>query len=108
MTERQSQHGTNLAPGAPPERPFIRSDISDSDPAVVAALEQTIDPKTLEVTQNVAGIMGGVMQGKIQQSIVKLRKPPNFPVTIACKRWKTNPLINTGVMNGSVTYKVDD
>ena len=91
-----------------PERPFFRSAIGDSDPAVVDALKQTIDPKTLEVTQRVAGTMGEVMKGKIQQSIVKLRKPPNSPVTIARKRGKTNPLINTGVMNGSVTYKVDD
>lgn len=49
------------------------------------------------------GIMG---QGDVQAEITALTSPPNSPVTIALKG-SSKPLIDTGEMRGSVTYKVE-
>lgn len=51
--------------------------------------------------------LGNVIKGDIQKSITDLRTPPNAPLTIAMKG-SSNPLIDTGFMRASVTYKIDE
>lgn len=49
--------------------------------------------------------MGLVAQASVQQYMVDLQTPPNAPSTIAAKK-SSNPLIDTGELRQSVTYKV--
>ena len=50
-------------------------------------------------------IVGEVARADIIQSITDLKAPPNAESTIKQKK-STNPLIDTGLMRRSVTYKV--
>lgn len=51
--------------------------------------------------------LGAMAQGDIQKEITTLSSPPNSPVTIAMKG-SSNPLIDTGIMRQSVTWKLND
>lgn len=51
--------------------------------------------------------VGAFAAGATQQYITDLRDPPNAPYTIE-KKGSDNPLIDTGSMRSSVTYKVTD
>ena len=88
-----------------PERPFMRLSARDSRDELRTHIKQTIDPKTMAVSQQDANRMGALLAFNIQRTIKKLREPPNSPVTIARKGGKSNPLINTGQMVNDVTYK---
>lgn len=45
--------------------------------------------------------------GNVQQYMTDLKDPPNAPSTIA-KKGSSNPLINTGSLRSSVTYKINN
>lgn len=49
--------------------------------------------------------VGAIAVGYVQQYITDLRDPPNAPSTVK-KKGSDNPLIDTGAMRQSVTYKV--
>ena len=90
-----------------PERPFLRNAVDGADRELVPILKAGIDPKTMELTDQVAGLLGEVMKARAQRSIVQLREPPNAPATIRRKR-SSNPLVDEGVLHGSVSYAVVD
>lgn len=99
-----------------PPRPFFRQANEAAKPVVKEFMEQHIDPKTLHVTTVHGEIVGNLLKSNLQRSIVKLREPPNAPATMRAKdkmkgkrnkRYgKHNPLIMTGKMHISATYKV--
>ncbi len=91
-----------------PERPFFRNAIDGAHEDLLAAIKAAVDPIDMEFTTVIAGRVGLVMQGRIQKSITTLREPPNAPSTIVRKKGKSNPLINTGFMRGSVTFIVNE
>ena len=90
-----------------PERPFFRQAIQGADKDLLPILVENVDPRTMSVDRRTAGLVGQAMQGRIQRSITTLRRPANAPSTLEKKKPKTNPLIDTGFMRQSVTYKVD-
>ena len=49
--------------------------------------------------------MGNVIQKDIRKKIRDIKTPPNAPSTIA-RKGSSNPLIDTGLLHQSVTYKV--
>lgn len=51
--------------------------------------------------------MGVVATGQLQIAIRDLTDPPNSPITVSMKD-SSNPLIDTGLLLGSVTYIVRD
>ena len=103
-----------------PERPFFRNAIAASKDDILAAMKETIDPKTMALDTKTAGRMGLAMVGAIKRSITVLRKPPNAPITIKggwlrtkTGKWiklkpkkSTNPLIDTGKMRMSVDQRI--
>lgn len=91
--------------GRVPERPFIRQAIKGADKDLIEVLKENIDPLDMVLTRQTAGKMGQVMVGRIQRSITTLRTPPNAPATIR-KKSSSNPLIDTGTLRQSVTYKI--
>ena len=110
-----------------PERPFFRQAIRGMRKGVEALVRRGVDPQRMVVDTNLANTVGAYAQGQVQESIVDLVTPPNAPATIEAKRRKlhgrkartsvgvggnavsvgeSNPLIDTGFMRLSVTWKV--
>ena len=86
-----------------PMRPFFRNAINKNIKKWYATLQNAI---TQNATPSKAlSIVGEVARADIIQSITDLRTPPNAESTIKQKK-STNPLIDTGLMRRSVTYKV--
>jgi hypothetical protein len=94
--------------GPIPERPFMRNSVRKNQGKYQTALKTSAakilrGDTALGVVMSKLGILG---QGDIQAEITALNSPPNSPVTIALKG-SSKPLIDTGAMRGSVTYKVE-
>mgnify|MGYP003144275434 FL=1 len=92
-----------------PERPFITSAIRDNRGAYqramrVSALKILMGETSL---RTVLSKLGALAQGDIQAEIVSLSDPPNSPVTIA-RKGSSNPLIDTGQMRSSVSWKIGE
>lgn len=95
--------------GPIPERPFMRNTVRNNKNKYLRAMK-TEAPRILrgEVgTRQVLSKLGVLGQNDIQDEITSLRSPPNSPVTIALKG-SDNPLIDTGEMRQSVTWKIDE
>lgn len=52
------------------------------------------------------GVMGAFVQGKIQNSIVDLKSPPNAESTIKAKK-SSNPLVDDGQLKNSISFSVE-
>ena len=96
--------------GAPkasiPERPFFRQSVAIMEDTMPAFLAGIVDPKTMEVGQHEADLIGAEAQDIIQQRIKNLRDPPNSQLTIELKG-SSNPLIDEGFMLNAVTWVVE-
>ena len=89
--------------GPTPERPFFRQALERAPPIVREVVRQNWDPEKPEVTTQIAGLVGEQIKSEIQDSIRRLRRPPNAAWTIE-RKGSSNPLINTEVMLDSVTW----
>ena len=90
-----------------PERPFMRGSVSRNKDKYkrqmkAAAKAITNGGLTMEQAMNQ---LGAAAAADIQAEIVALDSPPNAPSTIA-RKGSSNPLIDTGAMRQSVTWKV--
>lgn len=86
-----------------PMRPFFRNAIQKNIKKWYATLQNAINQNA--TPSKALSIVGEVARADIIQSITDLRTPPNAESTIKQKK-STNPLIDTGLMRRSVTYKV--
>jgi len=104
-----NEFGTRTASGEIhiPERPFFRQVMNDEAvrQGVVNILRAGMDPERGVVDPQLAGRVGAYLQGQVQQRIVDLDQPPNSPLTVAAKG-SSNPLIASGFMRLSVTWRV--
>ena len=102
-----------------PPRPFFRNAIRSFKPKAKKFLKQRIDPKRMVLTRELAEPLGQAFQNEIQDSIRDLSKPRNAEATIRQKRRKLGgkkvrhqfvgietPLIDTGYLRTSVTYRI--
>lgn len=89
-----------------PERPFMRQAIKAANDDLTEILIQGIDAKKMILDPITAGRMGLAMQNHIQRRITTLRDPPDAPSTIE-RKGSSNPLIDTGFMRQSVSFRVD-
>lgn len=89
-----------------PERPFFRLANEGIKGKAVGMLRAQIDPKVMAVDKTIAARLGAMHAGEVKRSITALKSPALDPSTIA-RKGSSNPLIDTGVMRSSVTYKVD-
>lgn len=97
-----------------PERPFFRNAVNDPETAaaLISILRSNIDPWTMVVDPQIGDKLGATMQGRIQRSITTLKEPPLAESTKKARRRKfgskglaANPLIDTGTLRNSVTWK---
>ena len=88
-----------------PPRPFFNKAVSLNNAkwlnilATEAGRGKELDMKTA------FNRLANVCVGDIQKALTELRSPPNKPSTIK-KKGSSNPLIDTGHLRRSVTYKV--
>ncbi len=111
-----NEFGTSRAPS----RPFFRNAIKTFKPKISPILKAHLDPKNPTLDRQTADMIGVLCTGEIQVSITKLNSPASAPSTIARKRKKLGgkktankkfagietPLIDTGHMRQSASYKV--
>jgi phage gpG-like protein len=90
-----------------PERSYLRAWFDQNTTALQDTAErllgQVLDGK---ITGHAAlDAIGGYAATHIQQFMVDLKHPPNAPITIA-RKGSSNPLIDTGQLMNSVTWRV--
>lgn len=91
-----------------PERAFLRNGYDENKNDVIDKAEQilgsvvngSISPDQF------CEIVGLLLKGKVQDYARDLNSPPNHPYTVD-KKGSSNPLVDTGDMIGSITYRVE-
>lgn len=91
--------------GGSPPRPFFRRMIAGESPTWVPKMARLAKATNYNGSQ-VLGLMGEDITGALKQSINALTDPKLAQSTIAAKGF-AKPLVDTGHMLNSVTYKVD-
>lgn len=96
--------------GPIPERPFMRNAMRQNQIKYVSIM-RSLAKNMIEggggSIKTILAKLGALAAGDIQGEIRALTSPPNSPVTIALKG-SSKPLIDTGEMLQSVTWKIDD
>lgn len=90
-----------------PARPFLDVALEDAD---AKEKMQKAFKQGYKGTKDLKGAMealGAMASSIISEYIVNLREPPNAPSTIA-KKGKDDPLVDTGQLARSITYKVEE
>jgi len=86
-----------------PARPWLVPGVQSGNVEYLKIISDGIaDGKTPDELLNTLGV---VAVAKVQKYMNDLKTPPNAPSTIA-KKGSSNPLIDTGALKQSVTYKV--
>lgn len=88
-----------------PERPFFRRALAKAEGDLPRVLASAVDRDVMAMGLAGADVVGLWVAGRIQREIRDLREPPNAPYTIE-KKGSDNPLIDTGTMRTSVTWRV--
>ena len=110
------EFGTNTIP----ERPFFRQSVAIMERDLPGFLAEIVNPETMLITEAHAGVIGDWAVGIIKDRIYDLDQPPNAEITIkggwmrSLKgkpiyiqgKGSSNPLINEGILLGSVAYNV--
>ncbi|WP_084054191.1 hypothetical protein [Desulfonispora thiosulfatigenes] len=90
-----------------PERSFIRSGFEDRKKEIYkTAKKLLIRVLSLDIrTNQFFDLVGQYSVDQIQEYLTDLKEPSNHPMTISNKG-SSNPLINTGKLRDSITYRV--
>lgn len=86
-----------------PMRPFFRNAIQNNTKKWFSTMQQGL--KQGKDLKDALSVAGAIASSDISLSITQTNTPPNAQSTIKAKG-STNPLIDTGLMRRSVTYKV--
>jgi hypothetical protein len=90
-----------------PERSFMRAGF-DTNKSRIDQLCETLADRVLHGGLDARAMyeaIGAEVTGLIQEHLTNLRDPPNSPETIA-RKGSSNPLIDTGQLRSSITWKV--
>lgn len=97
---------TNTLYGHPapiPPRPWLIPGVDSGTQEITEAISEGVQ-KGLP-TEQIMEQVGAFAAGAVQQYMTDLKEPPNSPYTIE-QKGSSNPLIDTGALRASVTYKV--
>lgn len=91
-----------------PERAFLRNGYDENKDEVLNKVEQIIgDVIGGNMTESqFYDVIGLLLSSKIKDYARELDSPPNHPYTVD-KKGSSNPLISSGEMIGSITYRVE-
>ena len=101
-----NEYGTDNVPA----RSFMGLSSADINNQCAPILEQSASALNNNNTQQYDQLLdaaGNLAAGIVKQQITDLRSPPNAQSTIE-RKGSSNPLIDTGLMRQTVTYKVVD
>lgn len=90
-----------------PERSFIRAGWDNNKADVEKRIERFL-PKVMELDVDLDAFLEAVgkeVEGRLKKFMKKLHYPPNSSFTIR-RKGSSNPLIDTGALLDSITYKV--
>lgn len=90
-----------------PARPYIRGAI-DANEVEIQELAKRYSGEILDGTTSrheALTLMGQFIEGEIKRYMINLRTPPNAKSTIR-KKGSDNPLVDTGLLMGSIRYVV--
>lgn len=97
---------TNTLNGAPapiPARPFLIPGVAVAIPDIIEAVGEALaEGRDLNQTLDVIGAFAA---GSVQTYMTELKDPPNSAYTIE-QKGSSNPLIDTGALRQSITWKV--
>ena len=91
--------------GHSPPRPFFRRMVAKESKGWGVKLANLAKATNFDGDKSL-GILGEDISGALKQSIIELTSPPLSASTIRAKGF-SKPLIDTGHMKDSITYKVD-
>jgi hypothetical protein len=92
-----------------PPRPFMSTNAEKEKPVLkkmIKSLYRKMTKKIISPEERLM-ILGEYMEESLKQEIVDWSDPPNAPSTIA-KKGFNDPLINTGLMLDSVSYRINN
>lgn len=102
MTQAQNGALQNFGNDKIPARPWLIPGVESATPDVIDTIASGIE-KGLP-TDQIMEQVGAIAAGATQQCVIDLREPPNAKSTID-KKGSDNPLIDTGSMLQSITWK---
>lgn len=90
-----------------PERSFIRSGFDDRAKKIQSTAKRLLQQVlSMELRVDIFfDTLGEYIVGQLQEYMTDLTTPPNHPFTIA-QKGSSNPLIDTGRLRQSITYRV--
>lgn len=88
-----------------PTRPFFTNAVENNAEKWNNAIKSILQKQEKINFTAVLDTLGNLIVADIQKSITNIRTPPNSKITIQNKK-SSNPLINTGLMRSSVTYRI--
>lgn len=91
-----------------PERAFLRGGFDAHAEDVIEQAEAVIGD-VINGAMSVdlfSEMVGQLLSSQIKEYAIDLKSPPKSPMTIASENGKSNPLVDTGDMIGSITYEV--
>ena len=90
-----------------PERPFMRIALESLAQGLLRDIADEVERgERVSFSREDAAKIGAIGVNEIQETITQLDEPPNAPETIR-RKGSSNPLIDTGFMRRSVTYRVN-
>ena len=92
--------------GKIPSRPFMRTTVPKIKDNMVGAVKNNLNPKTLEITDNMMKQIGEHGVTATKETIDEMREPPLAPSTVA-RKGHDKLLIDSKKLYDSVDYKVD-
>ena len=101
----QNEFGTKKIPA----RPFIRSTLFEKHKDIIA-MQKKLMIRIVDGdigVEKALGVVGKFMAAAISQKIITIKTPPNADWTLEQKYPKTNPLVDTGQLESSITYVVN-
>lgn len=97
-------HATPAYSSTIPPRPYFRNMIKQNGPSWPKAIAVLLKNNEFDA-KKVLGLMGQLIKGQLQQSILSNTPPPNAPSTIA-RKGHARTLIDTGHMLATVDYEI--
>lgn len=91
-----------------PERAFLRNGFDENKDEVLRSSENALGAvmSGAMTGDQFLELVGLMLKGKIQNYARDLSSPPNHPFTVS-RKGSSNPLISSGDMIGSITYRVE-
>lgn len=99
-------HNTLNGRRAPvPARPFLIPGVESAIPDIIDAVAEALaEHRDLNQTLDVIGAFAA---GGVQTYMTELKNPPNSTYTIE-QKGSSNPLIDTGALRASITWKIEN